>query len=190
MTYLVAAVILVALLGLLNFLLAIAIIARLREHTEKLANLADAPQLTILGQGQPVPQFTAMTVGGNMLSHTDLTDGSIVAFLSPGCSSCVEQLPDFVARTISRPDGAGRVVSVVVADANQSTDSMASELGRCGEVIVESHGGAMTTAFHVKGLPAMCLIGPNGLIRASGSTLDELWGDGKAAPTTLVRMSA
>ncbi len=193
MTYLAIAVALVGALGLVNLLLGLAIIARLREHSEKLGQLDDLPKPALLGNGKPVPEFAARTVDGDELTRADLTEGSLVAFFSPGCSSCVEQVPDFVARTASWP--AGRVVAVVVADASQSTDALVRDLAASAQVVLEEHGGAVGAAFKLTGVPAMCRMGPDGTIAASGANLDDVLGTSSGAPsgareTVLVRLPA
>ncbi|WP_433119235.1 hypothetical protein [Micromonospora sp. CA-246542] len=185
MTYLTVAVVLVALLGLVNFLLAVAIMARLREHSQRLSDADAAPQPSMLGIGQTIAEFEAPTTSGRMLTRRDLTAGSLVAFFSPGCSSCLEQLSDFTTRTMGWADG--KVIAVVVADPSQSTQSLVRDLEKTAEVVVERHDGTLGTAFQLKGVPAMCLVGTDGRATAVGASLDELLGTGEAKKLLLVR---
>ena len=69
MSFLVAAVVLVGLLGLANLLFAFGVIRRLREHTELLNRLADTDAAAVmLPAGRTVEDFAATTLDGVTVS--------------------------------------------------------------------------------------------------------------------------
>jgi hypothetical protein len=94
---------------------------------------------------------------------------TLVGFFSPGCGPCRERLPEFVTRARRAPSG--RTLAVVVGD---SADAMVASLTDVASVVVEPRGGALATAFGVRGFPAFALVGDDGRIEASGTDLASI----------------
>lgn len=82
MPYLAAAVVLIGLLCVLNLLLTVGLIRRLREQGPGRPGNAAPP--TALGPGSRIGDFTTRTTGGEPVSHEDLT--GLVGFFSAGCT--------------------------------------------------------------------------------------------------------
>jgi hypothetical protein len=174
MRYLAAAVILVGLLGLLNLVLMIAVVGRLRELNERVSRLPEPDTTGIIPAGQSPGPFEAVTTDGGQISHERLSDPTLVAFFSPGCSECVHQVPEFTRRVAEWYDGREHVIAVVVADPGQDTAEMVARLEPVAQVVVERPQAVMTTAFQVNVLPVICLLDASGTVRSTGDNLDRL----------------
>ncbi|WP_051799300.1 TlpA family protein disulfide reductase [Catenuloplanes japonicus] len=156
-----------AVLILLNLLLTAGLVRRLNEHTVILDRLAGDPDV-MRPAGETVSAFTSVTTDGTPLTRDDLPAPVLVAFLSPTCAGCHEQLPALLARAVRAPGG--RTLAVVVEkDGNGA--ALADVLGEVTQVVVESRGGPLTTAFGVRGYPSFALLGADGRIEAADSDL-------------------
>jgi hypothetical protein len=167
MPYLIAAIVVVAVLCVLDLLLTYGVIRRLREHTELLAQRPARMPDVIIGAGSTVGGFTATTVDGDELTADGLEPGTLVGFFSPGCRACVEQLPRFVAAAAAHPGGQDRVLAVVVGAAEDTTEQVAA-LTPKARVVVAEHGSEIEKAFAVSGYPGFALIGDAHVVTVSG----------------------
>jgi hypothetical protein len=170
---LLAAVLLLTALSLLNLVLLLGVVRRLREHESRLAaaELAgmagEGPAELIAPVGSRVAEFSARTVDGRSLDKEALATPALVGFFSPGCDSCHERLPDFRR---AAADNAGRALAVVVRD-GADVDPLVGELERVASVVVEDPDGPLTSAFGVRGFPVFALVGTGGTIEARGYQL-------------------
>jgi hypothetical protein len=172
--YLTAAVVAVGLVCLLDLVLSVGVIRRLRVHADHLNRL-----LQVGGPaggvpvGETVGAFTATTIDGEAVSRELLAGQTLVGFFSPGCQPCAAQLPRFVdyARASSRRPG--RVLAVVDTDGEDGKDYV-ERLSRVGPVVVEGHDGPLQAAFRVTSFPMLYLVGDGGVVVASGVAMDNL----------------
>jgi thiol-disulfide isomerase/thioredoxin len=175
MPYLAAAVVLVGVIAVLDLLLTVGVVRRLREQADVLRELRHDPGPgaeveVVLPAGRTIADFTAGTVSGRTVSREGLTGPTLVGFFSPHCEPCHEQLPGFLTYAAGF-DGA--VVAVAAGDPTETADLVA-ELAGVAEVVVQSENGPMERAFEVRGYPALCLLEPGGRVVASGFGLDAL----------------
>ncbi|MDO3687525.1 TlpA disulfide reductase family protein [Micromonospora sp. C28ISP2-4] len=178
MAYLAAAVIVVGIIGLLNLVLALGVIRRLREHTVRLTALEAGhghghSDGIMLGAGSAVQPFQAVTEDGVTVTRDGLAGPTLVAFFSPDCTPCRERMPQFIRYAAEHPGGRDRVVGVVVSDRAAAGEYVAA-LSPVARVVVESDGGPLCTAFGVQGFPAISLIDESGVVVASGSLIEDL----------------
>jgi thiol-disulfide isomerase/thioredoxin len=170
--YLIASVVFVGILCGVNLLLTFGVVRRLREHAELLAGTPrpvdnDSP----VPVGSVVGEFSVTTADGEVVTRDSLDGGTVVGFFSPGCGPCEELLPRFVEYAASE---AVRVVAVVAAPDMQAGE-MAAQLAPVARVVVEgAFGGPVSTAFGVRGYPALCVVDGDGTVIAGGSTMDAL----------------
>jgi peroxiredoxin len=169
-----AAVLLVGLV-LLNLLLTVGVIRRLKEHTELIDTLraSGPPDRIMLPPGAEVGDFSAEALDGTAVSRDGLDGETLVGVFSPGCPACADQLPKFVDLAESFPGGRDRVLAVVVGDPRESADETA-RLAPAARVVNESHEGAVSKALGVSGFPAMARVGADGRVLASGYRIDDL----------------
>ncbi|QXE38752.1 hypothetical protein KQY30_35645 [Streptomyces sp. GMY02] len=156
MPLLVALVVLVGALCVLDLVLTVGVIKRLREHTELLTAPPPEPAVTV---GERVGEFAATTVGGSPLGPQDFAGETLVAFFSPTCKPCNEKLPDFLRYARTPVAGEQSPVAVVVGEPAQAND-FASRLAPVARVVVERPGGAMGTAFKADMYPTLLKVAP------------------------------
>jgi hypothetical protein len=154
MWYLIAAVVVVGLLCVLDLILTLGVIRRLREHTELLANMGGGGGPPAVAIGEEIGEFATFTVDGESLSREHLADDTLVAFLSPDCSPCHEKLPKIVEFARATRDRRDRVLAIVVGDADRA-DPFTAALRSVARVVVEGHDGALTAAFKTSIFPTL-----------------------------------
>lgn len=179
MSPLAAAVLAVGALAMVNLVLTVGVVRRLREHSDLLPG-TPGPAVGMPGGmsgiapvGTPVPSFTAGP-SDSPVTDRDLTDGTLVAFFSPTCEPCRDKLPGFVARYADRPEEVRQVLAVVVNDSSSSHEahdshgsgvsgedagSMAAALAAVVPTVQEPYDGPVTTAFAVKAFPSCVRVG-------------------------------
>lgn len=169
MAYLAAAVVLVGLVAVVNLLLTIGIVRRLREHTAELAELrtrgTGGGGEVALTAGARVGAFAATGVHGRTVTLDTLGDRPLVAFLSPQCGPCKERLPGFLELAGGRPGGRDSVLAVAVGTGEQTAE-LVEQLRPVATVVVESDRGPVQQAFAVTGFPAFLLV-EQGVVVAS-----------------------
>src|SRR5690349_19483902 len=91
-----AVAVLAGALCLLNLVLTLGVVRRLREHAVLLAKLqpAAAPN-PMLAVGEQVGSFETVTVDGHPVSRDALDGPTLLGIFSPNCSACAERLPKF-----------------------------------------------------------------------------------------------
>ncbi|MEU5942822.1 TlpA disulfide reductase family protein [Micromonospora sp. NPDC047548] len=175
MPIVVAVLVVLTTLTLLNLLLTFGVIRKLREHTQELA--AVRPPVT-LSVGAQVPDFTAPTADGDVVSIASLrASGGLVAFLAPDCSGCQEQLPSVrsaLAEALDTPT-AVLIVLTRLRPAPDRDDRERTELvaalgvrGSRAAIVHEPLDGALQSAFQVAAFPAFYLVDTDG--RVAGVT--------------------
>ncbi|WP_433186624.1 peroxiredoxin family protein [Actinoallomurus sp. CA-150999] len=164
MVYLAAAVVLLGVLCLLNLLLTIGILRRLRADAAQGHN----PGLPFdLGPGSAPGEFTEVTTAGEPVSHDTLS--GVVGFFSAGCEACHTLLPSFVEH--ARELGRDNVLAVVGGDDQETVDAL-TPVARV--VTAELDGGPVARAFKNTWTPALYLVGDDHRIVATGARMEEL----------------
>jgi hypothetical protein len=174
-----AVVVVVGVLCLLDLLLTFGVIRRLRAHSGHLEQLlknspSDQPFPPV---GAPIDEFTATTTDGEPVGPAQLTDATVVAFFSPGCTPCREKLPGFVAGMPARGLGREQILAVVSGSGGQSARAdeaieMADALAPVARAVVDGDR-AVAKAFHMNAFPGFCVVDGTGTVLASGSNLDQ-----------------
>lgn len=154
MTYLTAAVVLVGAIAVVDLVLTVGVVRRLREHTAELTALRGPAAGADLPAGSPVGDFTATSVTGRPVTRGTLTGSALVGFFSQGCPACAEQLPDFVAHAAG---GAVPALAVVAGDPAGVTETVQA-LRPVATVVVEPADGPVQRAFAVAGFPTFVLV--------------------------------
>ncbi|MEU4807209.1 TlpA disulfide reductase family protein [Actinosynnema sp. NPDC023587] len=176
MQFLIAAVVVVGVVALLDLVLTVGVVKRLREHTELLS--AGENPAPALRAGEEVGAFETFAMDGSPVSRDLVTGETVVAFFSPGCQPCKDKMPEFVRYANTMPGGRDRVLAVVVGDADAAAEFV-SELSPVARVVVESREGALSSAFKARAFPTVLMIGPGdeGLltVRDDHLALDRPW---------------
>lgn len=171
MVALTAAVVLVGVLVLLDLVLTLGLIRRLRSHADVLAELrspAATPPLPRIGAA--VGSVTGTTSDGEEVSRDTFPEGAVVGFFSTWCAACKEQLPAFLR--YAGPLGRERVLSVVQGD--DGLPDLVETLSSVGRVVVEPDGGPIASAFDVQTYPTLARVDADWKVTASALSVDEL----------------
>jgi thiol-disulfide isomerase/thioredoxin len=187
MGYLVAAVVSVGLLCVLNLVVSIGVVRRLRRHTERLDQLS-LPAAPTLGlpPGEVVGEFATTTTDGQVVESRELlAERVLVGFFSPGCPPCAEQLPHFLERARSLPGGRQRVLAVLDAVVPDEPEiSYVERLREHALVVTEPPEGPVHAALQVTAFPTFFVVEAGGMVVGRGHALSELGDLATAAELT------
>ncbi|MFI1583952.1 TlpA family protein disulfide reductase [Embleya sp. NPDC020630] len=150
MAALTAAVVLVGALCVLDLLLTIGVIRRLRGYGP--AGPTPGRGMTPLRPGEELPAFTAVTVDGAAVDPSVLPDEALIVFLSPTCAPCRAKLPELVAYAAAEPAGRDHTLAVVVGEPYEC-EGFVRELSPVARVVVEPKGGPVCAALRVDAFP-------------------------------------
>ncbi|MEV8637013.1 TlpA disulfide reductase family protein [Streptosporangium sp. NPDC051023] len=173
---LIAAVVVVGLFGVLNLLLLLAVLRRLRDYEAKWARAGldrlverkSSPE-----SGYRVADFEATALDGATVSLRDLEAPLFTGFFSTGCPSCREEVPRFIEYAAAMPGGPERKLVVVSGTVEQGADII-DAVRQVARVVVEPQDGPVTGAFGVQGSPTFVLLNQDGTVRTSAVSVREL----------------
>jgi len=162
MAYLTAAMVLIGLLTIVNLLLTVGVVRRLREHTTDLADLRDNRPVAddsdiALPAGSMVGSFDASGVDGRPVTLSAFGDRLLTGFFSPNCGPCKERLPSFIEYAAARPGGRDAVLAVAVGTPEETAE-LVERLQPVATVVREPDQGPVQKAFAVAGFPAFVLM--------------------------------
>jgi Redoxin len=182
MIYLTAAVIVVGTLCLLDLLLTIGVLRRLREHGERLDGLpSENATESLMAQaikavGDRVDDFTTTTVDGREVSRGRLAGRTLVGFFSTHCEPCRSSVTPFAELVAGRPGGWDEALAVVVGEDADAAEFVTG-LGQGARVVVEREdpdSGPVVSAFAVMGYPVYCVVDDQGVVLATGLKPERL----------------
>ncbi|MBO3736968.1 TlpA family protein disulfide reductase [Actinoplanes flavus] len=157
--------------AVLNLLLTVGVIRRLKDHEQRFTELSSdggAPDAQP-SVGTVVPDFTVATTTGGKVTGADLRDGGLIGFFSVGCPPCAEQLPDFVGVLRAMDD----TPALIVIEAGSAEDA-AAFLEVTGDLPVVLDGGdGLGKAFGVNRFPSMAHLS-GGAVAANAHTVARL----------------
>lgn len=165
MPYLIAALVLVGALVVIDLVLTLGVIRRLREHAELITKALEGTGTVegsiMLPAGSRLPELRATTVDGTAAPDSGPL---LIGFFSSTCPVCVERIPGFVeyARAFD-----GRVLGVAVG-APDEVSGIVADLRPVADVVVEPNDGPLATALQVKGFPTMATVSADGIVVATG----------------------
>jgi hypothetical protein len=168
MPVLIAIVAVIGVVCLIDLLLTVGVIRRLREHTTMLSasNIPDTPIIGV-HVGEAPDAFTAVSTSGHPVENG--SDLGVVAFFSTACSICPERVPVFVDYLAKHKVPPARVLAVVGGHESRPAPYLAT-LERVAQVCTEPEDGPLARAFKVVGFPAFCLVDAEGNVLATDYT--------------------
>ncbi|WP_370965634.1 TlpA family protein disulfide reductase [Amycolatopsis sp. cg9] len=178
MSSLITADIVLGVLGVVNLVLLLGVVRRLREHAKAIeaasAGGGAAPEVMI-APGTAPGAFTTSTTDGVTVSGEGLPGSALIGFFTPHCGACTEQLPRFLERAEAEPGGRAAVLAVVIGtDLDEDTRAMARSFEPVAHTVIEPPDGPVASAFGVRGFPAVCVLDDDGRIASRGFVLEEL----------------
>ena len=156
MPFVVAALVLLGLFCLLNLLLTVGILRRMRAQAT-----AGSGSLFALRPGSAIGEFAATTADGEPLTAATLT--GTVAFFSADCPACHDTLPDFLA--YAREHGRDNVLAVFGGDEPETVRALA-EVARV--VPADLDGGPVAAAFRNTWTPALYVVADGRVVATAG----------------------
>lgn len=175
MQYLVAGIILVAVVAALNATLTLTLARRWRDRLNA-PPAADAdpalpgadPELGIAA-GDPMPAFSAVTADGRGVTHADLAGReALVGFLSLDCSGCDDSLPAFSERAGEVRAAGGSVLAMVVGIDAGASDLVARLAEMADFVVPEFLDAPVSNLFGARYYPGFAHYGADGVVTVSG----------------------
>ncbi|MFC4589607.1 TlpA disulfide reductase family protein [Sphaerisporangium corydalis] len=169
MPYVVAATVLVGIIGVANLVLTYGVIRRLREHSALLTigpPRNDDFEQAKLPVGGSVADFEAITTDGLDLSRDGLTGETLVGFFARSCDSCAEELPRFVELAAGIRGGRDQVLAVVMEDGLDAGEMIGDLAGVARVVRAENPENAIVRAFQARAFPAFFFL-DDGVVRAA-----------------------
>ncbi|GAA3145447.1 hypothetical protein GCM10010466_40640 [Planomonospora alba] len=163
MPFLVAAVVFFGLLCLLNLLVTLGLLRRLREHAAELERLS--------GRSAFMPYDPGVLVGRTLPEAA--AGARLVGFFDVGCDTCHERAPQFAEAAEGQP-----ALAVVNGDGAKAGE-LAAVVGGVSSVITGEEAGRLTHALGVEAFPTFLRADPEGRVVAADTELAGL-----AAATT------
>jgi thiol-disulfide isomerase/thioredoxin len=176
MAFIIAALTFVGALCVINLVLTLGVVRRLRQHSELLSGKSQSltsPGDAMLPVGRTPSEFEATTMNGQTVSRTEIGGRTLLGFFSPECSLCRKYAPEFAAHVASLPAGERRALAVVVGREDETLELVAS-LGDGVQIVVEPTGGAVSSAYEVRGFPCLSVVTDGGTVVESDLTIDRL----------------
>jgi len=166
------AVVVLAVLVLLDLALTAAVIRRLRVLDER----TSVPDFGGLPVGVEVPAFEVTAVdGGSFTGEVFSGRRSLVAFYSTNCTGCHQQAPDFAVEAGRLAAEGVQVLPVLTPDGQGDAERegrLRELLAGAGRLVVDGEG-ALPRAFAVRATPSYFAVGPDGRVTGKGLSLAE-----------------
>ncbi|ETA71076.1 TlpA family protein disulfide reductase [Actinospica robiniae] len=159
--------------SVLNLVLVLGVIRRLREHADRISRLSPEPPNPMLAVTERTDPFDAVTVEGDHVSRAALSGLTLVGVFSPSCPACEERLPRFLDFARSFPGGRDQTIAIVVGEPDEAADQVAV-LSPIARVVVEDMEGSITKALKVRGFPAFGILDDSGTMVSAGTNTDWL----------------
>ena len=169
------AVVVLAVLVLLDLALTAAVIRRLRVLGER----PSVPGFDVGGPpvGAEVPAFEVTAVDGGSLTREVFSGRrSLVAFYSTNCQGCQAQAPEFAVEAGKLAAEGVQVLPVLMVKGSDQDepgrDGLRELLAGTGRLVVDGEG-ALASAFAIHATPSYFAIGPDGRVTGKGLRVAE-----------------
>ncbi|MQA95418.1 MAG: redoxin family protein [Streptosporangiales bacterium] len=158
---------------LLDLVLTLGVIRRLRRHTELISNLSSGMRpYAILAEGETAGPFETVATTGEPVSRDRLSGRTLVGAFAPHCPACEEKLPAFVDFAKTFPGGRDQVIAVVVGSENEA-EAHREQLEPVARVVIEPPmTGEIGTALALNSFPAFGVLDQSGTVVTSGMELN------------------
>lgn len=152
------AVVVLAVLCLLDLVLTLGVVRRLRDHNMRLQALqgTEMDGFALPRPGDGISQFSAVAVSGETVTNDDLAEPTLIAFFTPDCPSCEEKLPGFLDYSREFAGGRTRVFGVVASESGGLHYRTA--LSEVATVVSERERGTLQKAFNVTAFPSFLVV--------------------------------
>ncbi len=165
----------VAALVILDLVLTLGVIRRLRQHNAILTSFMTAKS-TAIAPGSVLGDFSAETDDHEVVSNRSLRGKTLLGFFSEDCQGCTKALPGFVDLALAFPGGRQSVLAVILEGPGSQGAALGyrDALRPIARTIRERPGGQVSTALKVSAFPSYALVDSDGRVLASGGRLDTI----------------
>ncbi|MGI5130296.1 TlpA family protein disulfide reductase [Pseudonocardia sp. CA-107938] len=169
-----AAVVVLAVVVLLNLLITFAVLRRLRSHESLLAGGSGVSDSDAELLGRTLPEFDAVSTAGAAVTNTSDT-ARMVGFFSATCAPCRDQAAAFAVH-----DDPNRVAFVLMEGAPEADrDAILAALAGSPTVVVEPASTQVTEAMGVRSFPQILQLDATGVVVSAGHSVRALAGTGR-----------
>lgn len=175
MPYLTAATVMFGALTILNLLLTVTVLRRLRDQGHHEDHPAPELPFAMPESGGPAPEVDTVDVDGRPVSLPG--DVRLVGFFSGTCKACRDHVRPFLAYVA---DMRGGDALAVLSGTAEDTEDLVTALGGGTRVVREAQGGPVASGFDVSVFPSFFLLGPDGTIVASHTSIRLIPGQAAA----------
>ncbi|RKG89194.1 hypothetical protein D7W82_07995 [Corallococcus sp. CA049B] len=159
-----------AVLVVLNLLLTLALIGRLRKLQETVANQVPTRDPALPLEGDKVGRFEATTVEGDSVTDAVLADGqTLIGFFTPGCRPC----SSVREKLIASPPGMPILAFIEGSPEDPDVVSLGASLKQVARVAYLNDGDSITRAVKQAGYPTLVLV-DKGVVAAAGHFVHEV----------------
>jgi thiol-disulfide isomerase/thioredoxin len=149
---------------LLDLVLTLGVIRRLRHHTELFSKLSagGGRPYELLAEGETAGPFEAIATTGEPVSRDRLSGLTLVGAFTPHCSACEERLPAFIDFAKTFGGGRDQVIAVVVGSEDEA-EGYRDRLEPVARVVIEPPmSGEIGTALALSSFPAFGVLDQSG----------------------------
>jgi thiol-disulfide isomerase/thioredoxin len=173
MPVLIAAVVLLAVIVVLNLAVTVAVLGRLRTRTwGHTGPRPDGPGG--LARGAALPAFAAPAVDGTIVGpDTFAGRRTLVGLFATSCPGCADAAPAFAAWAARLADADVATVAVLATGPGEDGGELVGILTKVGTLVVERRPGAVMDAFGAQITPSYFLVDATGRIERKGLTWEE-----------------
>ncbi|MEV4019595.1 hypothetical protein AB0J35_54850 [Nonomuraea angiospora] len=158
MPFLIVAVVLVGLLCLLDLVLTLGVLRRLRAHTAELERLAGTSTL--------MPYDPRVLVGRTL--PQDVAGPRLVGFFDVGCDTCHERAPQFAAQA------KGQSALAVISGAADEAADLVEVVGGVASVVTGEDALRLVQALDIHAFPTFLRTDEDGRVVAADTELTDL----------------
>jgi hypothetical protein len=170
--FIVAAIVVLAILVVGNLLITSAVLRRLRHYEEQFA-AGGVPRSGRQEEviGKELPEFDGTNTRGEPVSRSSIVGPDrLVAILSAGCSSCHEQ----AARFARHPDPDRVAIVVLDGDDAAQREALLAAVDNCPTVIAEPASSLIVEAMGVRVFPLLLKADEAGVVVEARTSLTAL----------------
>lgn len=158
---------------LLDLVLTLGVVRRLRQHTELITKLSSGRRpYAILAEGKTAGPFQAVATTGELVSRDRLSGRTLVGAFAPHCPACDQKLPAFVDFAKAFTGGRDQVIAVIAGPENEAT-TYRERLEPVARVVVEPPmTGEIGAAMALNSFPAFGVLDQSGTVVSSDVELN------------------
>lgn len=154
---------------LLNLLLSVGLIRRLKKMSEMMSGFGDMD--VGLEAGEKAPDFKAETISGESISLADFARKAVsLVFVSPECSPCVDKLPTLNALRPRAEQAGVELLLVSTGGTKEKLAELAEKYNLTLPILVAPmESNSFAEDYKAFATPSYCTLSPDGNVKEAGT---------------------